>query len=292
MHDWFETIALAIIQGVTEFLPISSDGHLSLFQNVWPMIRGQSSGETGGVGAEALFFDVMLHVGTAAAIAWTYRDTITLGARGLLGDTTVPSEFQRPALLRLASLVFVALLPLVPVALFFKSAIEETFQSLTAIGVGFLITAAVLVWTIRARGGEKTAQTMTWVDALLIGLAQAFAPLPGVSRSGLTIAAALGRGLSKTWAVGFSLLLAVPTILGAAAFELRKSGAAGLSGSGLSHVLVGMVLAGLVGYLAIGWLVRIVRGDRLWYFSVYLVTLAAIILTCVALGAKSAKALG
>ena len=93
--------------------------------------------------------------------------------------------------------------------------IKQSFESITAAGVGFLITAAVLGVTARLRGGEKGPAEMTWLDALLIGIAQMFAPLPGVSRSGLTIAAALAVGLSRSWAVGFSLLMAVPAILGA-----------------------------------------------------------------------------
>lgn len=274
MPSWLETIALGIIQGITEFLPISSDGHLALFQILTR--SSPANGSTGGV--DSIFFDVMLHVGTALAIVWCYRAEVRAGLRGLLGAKGVEDSFRRESLLRLGGLVFVSLLPLVPVALFFKNALEQTFQSLTAVGLGFLFTAIVLIWTTRVRGGHKTLATMTWSDALLIGLAQALSPLPGVSRSGLTIAMALMRGFSKSWAVGFSLLLAVPTILAAAAFELRKAGGAGLSGEEIARILCGAALAGVVGYGAIVWLVRIVRSDRLWYFSVYLIVLSGIVL--------------
>jgi undecaprenyl-diphosphatase len=123
---------------------------------------------------------------------------------------------------------------------------------------------------------------MTWVDALVIGVAQAFAPLPGVSRSGLTIAAALARGLARPWAVGFSLLIAVPTILGAAGYELLKSAEKPPSTERIAQILAATALAGLVGYLAILWLVRIVNANRLWYFSVYLFLLAGLILLVLA----------
>ena len=151
-------------------------------------------------------------------------------------------------------------------------------QSPAAAGVGFLITAAVLLMTARLRGGAKGPAEMTWVDALLIGIAQMFAPLPGVSRSGLTIAAALGLGLSRAWAVGFSLLIAVPAILGAAVLELRKVDSSSLTGDRIAQTVAAAVLAGVVGYGAILWLVKIVRSGRMWYFSVYLIVVGIAVL--------------
>ena len=165
----------------------------------------------------------MLHLGTLAAILVYYRRVIAHGLRGLLGATDVPAGFRRAAVVRVGLLAAVATSPLIPLALFLKKWIEETFESTAAAGIGFLITAAVLLADGLAeppRGTKGPAET-TWLDALLIGIAQMFAPLPGVSRSGLTIAAALALGLSRTWAVGFSLLIAVPAILGAAVFELK-----------------------------------------------------------------------
>ncbi len=128
-------------------------------------------------------------------------------------------------------LAIIATSPLIPLALFFKKMIERTFEGITVAGFGFLITAGILLATawLRRRDGTKGPAETTWLDALLIGLAQMFAPLPGVSRSGLTIAAALALGLSRTWAVGFSLLIAVPAILGAAVWEIRKVDPATLS---------------------------------------------------------------
>jgi undecaprenyl-diphosphatase len=141
----------------------------------------------------------------------------------------------------------------------------------------------VLAVTIRLPGGEKGPAETTWRDALLIGLAQMFAPLPGVSRSGLTVATALALGLSRTWAVGFSLLMAVPAILGAVVFELRKVDPALMTADRLVRTVAATVLAGVVGYGAIIWLVKIVRLGRLWCFSVYLVILGAVVLAVTAL---------
>lgn len=148
-------------------------------------------------------------------------------------------------------------------------------------GYGFLVTAAMLAttaWLSRREGTKGLAET-TWLDALLIGLAQMVAPLPGVSRSGMTIAAALMLGLSRTWAVGFSLLIAVPAILGAAVFELRHVDPAMLTPNRMAQTMAATVLAGVVGYFAILWLFKAVRSGHLWYFSVYLVLLAIVVLT-------------
>src|SRR5512135_1215695 len=214
--EWLESLILGAVQGLTEFLPISSDGHLTIVQQAFARWTGHERS-----GAENLFFDVMLHLGTLAAIVLYFRAVVRTGARGLLGSTEVPHAYCRAAVLRTGLLAFVATLPLVPLKLFLKDWIDQSFEGVTVAGIGFLITAIVLLLTIRLRGGEKGPEQTTWLDALLIGIAQMFAPLPGVSRSGLTVAAALGLGLSRAWAVGFSLLIAVPAILGAAVFEFK-----------------------------------------------------------------------
>jgi undecaprenyl-diphosphatase len=273
--DWLESLVLGIVQGITEFLPISSDGHLAVFQMVFDHLRGRAHS-----GAANLFFDVMLHVGTMAAIVVYYRAQIRDGIRELLGATDVEDEFQRPIVVRVGILALIATLPLIPDALYFKKLIEDALTSPTMTGIGFLITAAMLLsTTYLLRGGEKGPAETTWLDALLVGIAQAFAPLPGVSRSGLTITAALLLGFRRTWAVGFSLGLAVLAITGAAVFEIKKLDPSTITGDQVARTLAAMVLAGLVGYAAIGWLMRIVVQQRLWYFSVYLVLLAGVVLT-------------
>jgi undecaprenyl-diphosphatase len=281
--EWIEAVVLGIVQGLTEFLPVSSDGHLAITQQAFAWLTGRRHS-----GAENLFFDVMLHLGTLAAIAIYYRAVVRTGVRGLLGSSDVAPPYRRPAVIRTGLLAAIATLPLVPDALLLKEFLEKAFESTIASGIGFLITAAVLAVTIWLRGGEKGAAETTWLDALLIGIAQMFAPLPGVSRSGLTVATALGLGLSRAWAVGFSLLMAVPAILGAAVFELRKLDTSRLTVDRVAQTALATVLAGVVGYGAIIWLVKVVRAGKLWCFSIYLVVLAAIVLA-VALFADGAR---
>jgi undecaprenyl-diphosphatase len=273
---WLESLILGLVQGVTEFLPISSDGHLLLVQNLFARLTDVKHS-----GKENLFFDVMLHLGTTAAILLYNRAVIARGLRGLLRSGEAPVGYRRPELMRVGMLAAIATAPLVPLALGLKDKIEATFEGTTVAGYGFLLTAAMLAttaWLGRREGGKGPAET-TWLDALLIGLAQMVAPLPGVSRSGMTIAAALALGLTRTWAVGFSLLIAVPAILGAAVFELRHVERSMLTPDRLTQTVAATVLAGVVGFFAIQWLFKVVRAGHVWYFSVYLVVLALVVLT-------------
>ncbi len=273
MIDWIEALVLGLVQGLTEFLPISSDGHLAMTQHAFEYATGRQSSS-----ANKIFFDVMLHVGTTLAILLHYRQQIAAGAKGLLGSDQVSAPFRRANVIRTGLLAIVATTPLIPDKLFFLDYIEQTFDSLTWIGGGFLVTAATLFVTNRLAGGEKGPRETSFLAALLVGIAQMFAPLPGVSRSGLTISAALALGFSKTWAVGFSLMMAVLAVSGATAFELLKIvrgkvDPSALTGDKVAQIVAAATLAGFVGYLAIVWLVRLVRAGRFWYFSVYLVVL-------------------
>ena len=272
--DWLESLILGVVQGLTEFLPVSSDGHLTITADP----RSPGSTGDGRSGAENLFFDVMLHLGTLAAILVHYREQVAWpAARGLLGSARRAGRLSAAApSIRIGLLAVVATLPLIPDALFLKDWIEEAFESLTAAGVGFLITAAVLLLTAAAaRGATKGPDETTWLDALLDRASPRCSPrLPGVSRSGLTIAAALALGFSRTWAVGFSLLMAVPAILGAAVFELKEASTRPPSPpTAWPRPSPPRSSPGWSAIAAIVWLVRVVRSGRLWYFSVYLVVL-------------------
>jgi undecaprenyl-diphosphatase len=271
--SWIESLILGIVQGITEFLPISSDGHLSITQKFLNWRSGKSQ-----TGEENLFFIVMVHMGTLVAIVVYYRKVAVESVKGLLRSKDVAPGYDRPSVIRTFLLGCLATVPAGIVGLLFKKKIEEAFTSLTAAGVGFLVTAVVLLITTRQKGGDKGPAQTTWLDALLIGIAQAFAPLPGVSRSALTITAALALGLSRTWAVGFSLLMAVLIVGAANAKELLDITPAMLAPSFLGPTLLATVVAGIVGFGAIVWLVRLARAGALWYFSVYLFALGIAVL--------------
>ena len=271
--SWLDALILGIVQGLTEFLPISSDGHLRITQGFLAWRSGHTQS-----GEENLFFVVMVHLGTLCAILVYYRKVGLEAARGLLGSKDVAPGFDRAGVIRTCLLAILATIPAVFVGLFLKKKIEAAFASLTITGIGFLITGAVLLVTTRMKGGEKGPAQTTWLDALLIGIAQAFAPLPGVSRSALTITTALGRRFQRDWAVGFSLLMAVPVIAGAGVLELKDVKPSMLAPEFLGPTLLATVVAGLVGYGAIVWLVRLARAGALWYFSVYLFALGLAVL--------------
>jgi undecaprenyl-diphosphatase len=283
--EWLKATVLGVVQGITEFLPISSDGHLLVTQNLFDFLAGTHS-----TGKQNLFFDVIVHLGTTVAILVFYRQVIATGLRGLLGWEDVPAGYRRPEVIRVGLLAVVATSPLIPLALFFKKWIERAFEGVAMAGVGFLITAAVLLitaWLSRREGVKGPAETTGW-DALWIGVAQMFAPLPGVSRSGVTIATALALGLSRTWAVGFSLLIAIPAVLGGVVFEIKDIPPAALTVDPVAQAILATILAGVVGYAAIRWLIRIVRSGRIWYFSVYLIVVGILVLAVVAIQGGSA----
>ena len=194
----------------------------------------------------------------------------------------VPPGFQRAELVRVGVLAAVATSPLVPFALFFKKPLKRNVQRhdvgrLRVPGHRGGTAAHRLVRP--ARWDREGPRRRTGGTRLAIGIAQMFAPLPGVSRSGLTIATALALGLSRTWAVGFSLLIAVPAILGAVVFEIKDVKPSMLTFDRVGPAVAGTLVAAIVGYFAIIWLTRVVRSGRLWWFAVYLIVLAIVVLS-------------
>lgn len=282
-----EAVVLGAIQGLTEFLPVSSDGHLALGQALFDGLRG-----TRRPGDDKLLLDVVLHIGTLVAVLIYYRDWFRplidrahgrAGSRaetelsGPIAAQFVPRTFTD--FVRVALLAVVATIPTGIVGLAVKKIFEQAHDSLYAAALGFWFTAVVLLWTQTRQGGEKNLRTMTLIDAFLIGLAQSIAPLPGVSRSGMTVSAALARGLDRTWAAIFSLWMSIPAILGAVAMEAKDLAEADSPDLKIIAIgIVGSVVSGLVGYGAIIWLVRLVKARKLPWFSYYLFALGAFVL--------------
>lgn len=280
---WLEAVVLGVIQGLTEFLPISSDGHLALGQAFFDSLRGSRR-----TGSDKLLLDIILHLGTLIAVLIFYRDwfrsifrangePVELPEKGPIAGEFVPRT--RSEFLHVSLLAIVATIPTGVIGLALKKIFEQAHDSLAAAAVGFWITALILWGCQKLPGGTKTRTTMTFTDALLIGIAQSIAPLPGISRSGMTIASALARGLNPAWAAIFSLWMSIPAIAGALVMEAKDLIESPAIDVNLIQMgLAGSVVAGLVGYGAILWLVRVVKSRKLNLFAGYLVLLGIAVL--------------
>jgi len=249
MNLW-QGILLGLVQGLTEFLPVSSDGHLALI------------GHVAGVHTPGVFVEVALHVATLGSILVVYGRRFWRLAINVLK--------RQPEALRYAGVLLIGMIPAGLVGLFLQHMIERAFQSLWAAGVGFLVTGALL-WSTRNRsvaGGGAGATEPTPGGALIIGLAQAFAPLPGVSRSGTTIASGLWVGLGPVAAADFSFLMAIPLIAGAGLVEARHA-SVDIAQVGAVPLLAGCLVAFLSGVFAIRFLIAMLRRGRFYVFAPY-----------------------
>ena len=246
--DLISTVILGILQGLTEFLPVSSSAHLVVGQHLL------------GVQHPGMLMEVTLHLGTLLSVVVYFRHDLVQLIRGSLLAGPVGSA----ARLEVGYLAL-STLPAVLVALTLADQVSAAFENVALVGAMLLVTSLVLASSrfTHSRDGVR----MTWVVALIIGSAQAVAILPGISRSGLTIVAGLWLGLGGVAAARFSFLMAVPAILGAGllqGLELVRSGI--LPTPGLA---VGLVVAGVTGYAVIAWLLDIVRKRRLYLFAGY-----------------------
>ncbi len=259
--DSLRLIFLAFVQGVTEFIPVSSSGHLVFFQEVL------------GFKEPLLLFDVLLHVSTMLSIIVFLRKEIREIIAGLIAagkalrsGSSWSNLWRDYEAVRISGYIVSAFIPAALIGIILHKLIETMFASLFAVGISFGLTGTVLFFT-RFAGERKENKSMGLLDALVIGIAQAVAIVPGVSRSGMTIAAGLSRGLDKSFAARFSFLLAIPTILGAAVFTL-KDGIGTLELDFLT-LAVSCATAFIAGYGALAWLSRAVAGAKFHYFSYY-----------------------
>jgi undecaprenyl-diphosphatase len=253
-----EAIILGAVQGITEFLPVSSSGHLVLLQRIF------------GIEEPVLLFDTMLHVGTLAAVFVVLRRDIG----GLLRRIAQP----------LTGFLILGTIPAVAAALLLKDRIEGAFESGQFLGFAFLFTALALLLSevlSRRPGPSRPREAMGWFDALIIGVCQAIAIVPGVSRSGLTLSGALSRKLDREFSARFSFLLSIPAILGALVLQVKDllGGASGGSaGTGIAALAAGTVTAAIVGFFSVQLMLRIVRERSLWGFAIYTAVLGSLTL--------------
>lgn len=263
--DYLMSVFMGLIQGVAEFLPISSSGHLALFQAFFGMEN---------VEANHMLFTVLLHFGTFLSVCIVYwRDIVEMIREFFLG---IASLFNRksgqkaapPPARRLVMLIIVATLPLF-VMVFLKDYIAVLFQSSIMVSIALLATGFALFFSDRLAKGHKTAKNATVADALLIGVGQAIAVIPGLSRSGTTISMGMMRGFDRNFAVRFSFLLSLPAVLGANILELKDAMAVGLDLSVLPVYLVGVVTAAVVGYFAIRLVKSLADKGKFGKFAYY-----------------------
>ena len=249
---YLQSLVLGIVQGLTEFLPVSSDGHLALTYRLFHQ-------------SPDLAFEVFLHAATLLAMVVYFRHDIAVLARSFLPAGKGTPERRLSWLIVLATLVSGVL------ALAAKGLVEAANTSLTAIGIGFFVTAGMLVVAevMRRRVSRLQPEALGWRRTVTIAVAQAFAALPGVSRSGLTISAGMLNGMTREAAARFSFLLGIPLIAAASLVDAKDvlSGAATMPP--VPVALLGFVAAGISGYLAIAGLLSFVRRRPLYVFAVY-----------------------
>ncbi len=259
---YFSAFLLGLVQGVAEFLPISSSGHLAIAQNLLGMKEA---------GAVPEFFDVLLHLGTLVAVFVAYwsdiREMIVEffhGADDLIHRKT-PTPV--PPARRLIVLIVIATLPLVAV-LPIRKQVQGLSNNMIFIGAALIVTGFLLFGSDLMRKGKKTEKNATWVDALVVGVAQAIATMPGISRSGMTITAGCFTGYERKFAVRFSFLMSIPAILGANILSIGDA-IATVNVAEIPMYLVGVVTAAVVGYLCIRLLKMIADKGKFGFFAYY-----------------------
>jgi len=261
----FAAVVLGILQGLTEFLPVSSSAHLILARAFFGWEVPADFG---------LAFDVALHVGTLGAIVAFFRSEIASMVRAIpsmLSSSPDPSG-------RLIQRIVVGTLPVVFVGLLFNDVIERTLRTPAVAAWALAIGAAVMFAAERLDRRERTEDSLNWIGALLIGCAQASALIPGVSRSGSTIALGMFLGLRRDAAARFTFLLAIPATVAAAGKEAYELSKMSLTGNTVPLMVVGLVVSAVVGYVTIKYFLRFLAGNRLDVFAYYRWALAAVTL--------------
>ncbi|KMM33217.1 UDP-diphosphatase [Parabacteroides goldsteinii] len=261
--SWLEALVLGIVQGLTEYLPVSSSGHLAI-----------GSALFGIEGEENLAFTIVVHVATVFSTLVILWKEIEWIFRGLF-------KFQMNSETRYAINILISMIPIGIVGVFFKDTVESIFGSgLLIVGCMLLVTAALLAFSYYAKPRQKESISMK--DAFIIGLSQACAVLPGLSRSGTTIATGLLLGNNKAKLAQFSFLMVIPPILGEALLDILKL----VKGEDIAgdiptlSLVVGFVAAFLSGCLACKWMINIVKKGKLIYFAIYCAIAGLVTIAC------------
>jgi len=265
---YFKAVILGVVEGLTEFLPISSTGHL--------IIAGQLLGFSDD---KAKVFDIVIQSGAMLAIIWEYRARFARVLAGLAGD---------PAARRFAANLVVAFLPAAVLGLAFGSVIKAHLFHAVPVAAAFIVGGLIILWVERLprRTTVESVDDMTWQDALKVGLAQSLALIPGTSRSGATIIGGMLFGLSRRAATEFSFFLAVPTLIAAGAYDLYKHRA--LLNSGDAGVFsIGFVVSFFSAFLCVRWLLRYIASHDFTAFAWYRIVFGVIVLATAYTGVVS-----
>ena len=257
-----EAVILGVVQGLTEFLPVSSSGHLVLFQNLF------------GLQEPELLFDICLHVGTLVAVLVVFHREILEILTALIqfpgrlkSAGSIRNLLSGDESIRMALLIVVGSIPTAIIGLLFKEITDQLFGSLTIVGCMLLVTGALLWLTRRIRSSGRPIRDTTLKNALVIGIVQGLAILPGISRSGSTISTALFLGVDRKVAGRYSFLLSIPAIVGALALSLDTPELH--TTIPIGTILAGSVISAVVGWIALVILLRVVDRGQLHRFAPY-----------------------
>lgn len=269
---YLQAIILGLIQGLAEFLPISSSGHLALLQYFF------------GIEAESvLSFTVLLHLGTLISVFFIYWKDIVELVKELIATirdlcTGKGLRINSSPTRRLGFMIIVATIPTALIGLLFEDFFEGLYSSLVGICLGLIFTGIILLVAERMGKGDKDIMTLKFRHAVFVGIMQGIAICPGVSRSGSTLFGSLMSGLNRETAVKFAFLISIPSILGSVILEAPDAFAGGLDMSIIGPMLAGVIVAALSGIFAIKAMIRVVTGKRLVGFSIYVWLVAAVVL--------------
>ncbi len=262
----FQAIILGIVQGLTEFLPVSSSGHLAIIQNLFHI-------NTDG----GLLFDVLLHIGTLIAIFLVFwKDIVKLVIEffGIIADFF--RRFSDPDLIVLSSayrkfvlLIIVSTIPTGILGYVGRHFVSYASTTLIIPGIGLIITSVLLFICDRIGDGRNGIKKISYLNAFEIGMAQGVATIPGISRSGATISVCLMLGIKKETAVKYSFIMSIPAVIGAAILELKDLGGTTVTVSTVIAYVIGMIVSAVVGYFAIRFMIGVVRRKKYIYFSIY-----------------------
>ncbi len=271
-----QSVLMGLVQGLTEFLPVSSSGHLALFKILFHVEMDN-----------ALLFDVLLHVGTLLAVLVVYwKDVFKLVVAlvGIIADLLFNAKafvlsfkgaqakyrrIVRNSYRKLLLMLIVSTIPTAIIGLMADDLVEAASEMLLIPGICLCITAALLFISDRLPERDKRPKEATMANAFIIGICQGVATLPGISRSGTTITACLGNGFERKFAVKYSFLLSIPAILGALVLELKDFEGFGAAGMQPGLCLLGMVVAAVVGYICIKTMLVVVRKKKFTIFAIY-----------------------